>query len=263
MPIDLKFRLLRTTLRKNSKKIIEKVVTDYVQRENGKAKNLLGANICMFCGSSQELTREHVIPRWLFDGCPRKNFITNINGLSQTYNRTTIPACSSCNNDLLNSIEKYINTMLTTVDLEKTFFTVSEQQNIIRWLGVIEYKFQLLDIKRKFLKSKVKGFIPYLTDLPISMLRLNKDYTPSKVVSEIRRSLMRITIRNKDEHLNSLIIFKSSNKGFYFFHTMDDFIFLELPQHAMAFFYFFNRKFRTAKEGHKEAIKIIDQVCKR
>ena len=260
MNVDLNLRVLRTSLRKNSKIIIDKIINDYVQRVNGKAKTHFGPDICMFCASNLNLTREHVIPRWLFEGCPKKDFITNINGLRQNYNRTTITACSSCNNNILSQLEIYINTIFSIVDLNKSFFCISEVENIIRWLEIIEYKFQLLNIKRRFLTSKAGGFIPYLSDFPISMLRLDKDYTPAKVISEIRRSQKRIGIKDKTQHFNSLVVFRSRNKSFHFFHTMDDFIFLELPQHKKAFFYFFNKEFSSAKEAYMEAKKIIEKA---
>jgi hypothetical protein len=258
--IDQKLKLFRTTIRQNSKRIIDSIINDFVIRENGKAKSVNHFDICMFCGSSQKITKEHVIPRWLINGDTRRKFATNINGISQTYNKTTIPACSTCNTDLLNSIEKYVNRLFTKTDLKKSFFETQEIDNIIRWLEIIEYKFQVLNIRRKFITPKGNDFILYLADFPISMLRSNKDYSPSKVVFEIRQSLKRLSIKRKNQATNSLIVLKTSNHSFHFFHTMNEFIFIELPVHNIAIFYFFNKKFETAKEGYIEAMKTIEAV---
>lgn len=257
--IDFRSKSLRVIIRKNFKTIINHVVENNILRiSNKQNKNL--QEICMFCGSSKKITREHVIPRWTFEKCTKKYFTTNINGLNQTYNKTTIPACSICNNERLSILEDYINKIFTEIDLETTYFTYSELEYIIRWLEIVDYKFQILNARRHFLRSKETGYIPYLSDLPLSVLRPNVNYSPSKTVTEIRRSLKRLTVKNKYDNINSLMIFQTSNKGFYFFHTMDDFIFIELPKYKIALFYFYKRTFLTIHECKKEAMKIIDKV---
>ncbi|MBS7565311.1 hypothetical protein KHS38_12935 [Mucilaginibacter sp. Bleaf8] len=95
---------------------------------------------------------------------------------------------------------------------------------------------------------------------PLYMLLPNKDYSPFQVLSAIRRSLRRLSIAKKYQHLNSLVVFKTTNKGFHFFHTLDDFIFLELPQYPIALFYFFNEEFETVKAAHDKAMSVIKKV---
>lgn len=248
----------KSSIKGYSKRIIDRIINTYVLRENNKSKVIKEADICIFCSFDKNITKEHVIPRWLFDGCTKKDFITNINGIRQTYNKTTVPTCSTCNTDLLNELEKYITALFRTIDFQNNFFKNEEIVNIIRWLEIIEYKFQILNIKRTFLTSKENGFIPYLADFPISLLRSNKEYSPSKVVSEIRRAQRRITVKNKSQNLYSLVIFKTTNPGFHFFHTMDEFIFIELPKYKIALFYFFNKKFETPKDAYIQAMKIIE-----
>jgi hypothetical protein len=213
----------------------------------------------MFCGSTKDISREHVIPRWTFEGRTEKYFTTNINGLPQTYNKTTIPACTICNNERLNALERYIQNLFTEVDPERTYFNYSEIEFIIRWLEIIDYKFQILNTRRRFLRSREKGYIPYLSDIPLFVLRPNVDYNPGKAITELRRSLKRLTIKNKRDNINSLQVFKTTNKGFHFFHTMDDFIFIELPQYEIALFYFYKRTFPSINKSKKEASKIIDK----
>jgi hypothetical protein len=259
--VDLQLQLLRLLVKDNFAGIIDFIIDNHIKREDNEAVKSNGNEICMFCSSNQNLTKEHVIPRWAFDKSTQKYFITDVNGLSQTYNKTTIPACATCNSNLLNALEKYINQLFLRIDLELTFFTSEELGNIIRWLEIIDYKFQILNIKRKFVTSKEGGYIPYLADFPISMLRLNQNYAPRRVVSEIKRSLKRITVKNKTKSINSLVVFKTSNPDFHFFHTMDDFIFIEFPKHKIAVFYFYNKLFDDVKIAHDEAMEIINKVC--
>lgn len=258
MSFNNKLKLFRIAARQNSSVIIRHVIENNISRQT-KNKNK-DQSLCMFCASTNNLTKEHVVPSWTYEHSTDRVFITNINGLDQTYNKTTIPACSICNNDRLATIETYINELLTHIDPDVIYFSVDEQSNIIRWLEIIDYKFQILNARRVFKASKEKGFIPYLADFPLSILRDNIEYSPNKAIAEMRRSQKRITIKNKINNLNSLIVFKTSNKGFYFFHTMDNFIFIELPQHEIALFYFYKQKFPTIKAGHKAAMKIIDKA---
>lgn len=255
--MSIEFKSLRVILRNKSKTVIDHLIRTRFSRNfyNYRKEK---KELCMFCGTTKNMTKEHVVPRWVYEGCTKKVFTTNINGLDQTYNKTTIPVCSACNNGRLNSLEVYINSLFSEVD--PAHFSNSEMENIIRWLEIIDYKFQILNARRLFLASKEAGYIPYLADFPLSLLRPKVDYSPSKTITEIRRSQRRITIKNKSCNLDSLIVFKTSNKGLHFFHTMDEFIFIELPQYKLALFYFYKRTFPTNKKAQEEAKKIIDNV---
>ncbi|HKB44240.1 MAG TPA: hypothetical protein VKC90_07615 [Chitinophagaceae bacterium] len=253
----MQLQTLRTIVRKNSKTIINYIANYYIKRYDGKAYVGHIPRICMFCSSTINITREHVLPRWVFEKSTEKKFITNINELSQTYNKTTIPSCSACNSILLNDLEKHINQLLSNHNLPNTFFTSQEIENIVRWLEIIDYKFQIINATRKFLTSKKGGFIPYLTDFPISVLDPNFDYSPSRVITELRRSLKRITIKSKTQYINSLVVFKTSNSGLNFFHKMNNYVFLELPQKKVALFYFYQRTFERVENARDEALAII------
>ena len=259
MEKPLKSELLRTTLRNNSKVIVGNIIENYIQRNK---KVLSPVKICMFCGSTNEITKEHVLPRWLFEKDTKRFFVTDINGLEQTYNKTTIPACANCNSDILNTLEKHINHLLRNRNIKENAFSKEEIGNIIRWLELIDYKFQILDVIRKFKASKQGGYIHYLANFPISVLRANTNYSPTKVVAEIRRSQKRITSKRKELNLNSLISFKTYNQSFYFFHQMNDFIFIELPKQQIALFYFYVKKFKDKISAYEEAMAIIREVYK-
>ncbi|MFD2871983.1 hypothetical protein ACFS5N_05855 [Mucilaginibacter ximonensis] len=233
---------------------------NYIWRENDKAVTPSKDLICMFCGNGQLITKEHIIPRWIFAKDTKAFFTITLNGLDQTYNKATIPACQQCNSDLLNDLERLIQNLFTNRDVSANPFEWEEIQEIIRWLELIDYKFQIYNITRRFKVSKEAGKIDYLMDFPLYMLLPNKDYTPFQVLSAIRRSLKRLSVAGKYDHVNSLVVFKTTNKGFHFFHTIDEFIFLELPQYQIAVFYFFKKEFSTVKEAFDEAMSIIKKV---
>lgn len=257
MDIDIKIRTLRVKLRKNSKEIIKDVLERHLPRISSTAKSK--KEICAFCANKNNLTKEHVLPKWTFENCTEKFFVTGINGSEQTYNKTTIPVCAECNNNLLGSFESYIISVLSKTDLSKYFFTDDELHNIIRWLEITEYKFQLLEIRRKYIKSKSAAYIEYLRDIPISIMRQDIDYSPSKAIAQIRIAQRRVTEKSKVNNKNSLVVFKTTNKSFHFFHHLNDFIFLELPKYNIALFYFYSRKFENVEVAKDEAMKIINK----
>lgn len=260
MDIDIKLKNLRVKLRKNSKEIINDVLVKHIPRISSKDKSK--KEICVFCANQNNLTKEHVLPKWTFENCTNKFFVTDINGSQQTYNKTTIPVCADCNNNLLSNVEKYIISILNDINLSNSYFNNEQLQNIIRWLEIIEYKFQLLEIRRKFIKSKSSQYLEYLRDIPISIMRANIDYSPSKAISEIRLAQKRVTQKTKASNQNSLVVFKTKNENFYFFHHLNDFIFLELPKFGIALFYFYSRKFENVEDAKNEAMEIIKTVYK-
>lgn len=74
MNLENRLKLLRDKVRKKSPYIIDQLI-----RKNS------DKDLCIFCGSREDLTKEHVLPKWTFESQPDKHFITNINGLSQNY----------------------------------------------------------------------------------------------------------------------------------------------------------------------------------
>jgi len=108
----------------------------------------------MFCASLKKISKEHVLPRWTFEKSTEQFFTNDINGMSQKYNTTTIPACQDCNNNLLNNLEKYIQQLFKDTDLNETYFSDEEKENIIRWLEVIDYKFEIYNVIKRFNASK-------------------------------------------------------------------------------------------------------------
>lgn len=240
-------RDLRKNIRKNQTNIINKL------RENHNSK------LCIFCGEKNNLTKEHILPQWIYEKKVEKFFITNANGLSQTYNKSVLPCCSKCNNDILGYLESNIQSMFQNVDLNKNHFNYEELELIILWLEIISYKLQVMDIRRKFRKHKDSEFIPYLAELPIALLS-DLTLSPAKVFSNLRNSLKSLSIKSKSNKINSLLIFITKNDNFHFMHKTNVFVFLELPQLNIALFYFLNEEFENHKDANEKCMEILKDI---
>lgn len=253
MTVDDKFLDLRRIARKHGKYVMNKLFDDYVT-------GLITKKIvpsCILCGSEDNLTREHILPKWVFESNAKHFFTTDVNQLPQTYISATLPACRRCNSDLLNSIEQYIQKTLSQVDLQKRYYSSEEWENIIRWLEIIDFKFQVLDIVKKFVAHKKAGYIPALSDFSIAFMR---DMSVRSVTSKCRMALKRIATKNKSKRAGSLIVGRTIKKTFHYFHTSGQFIHLELPTYNKGFFYFYEKEFKDDRTTEKEAMKIIRSV---
>ena len=215
--------------------------------------------VCLFCYSETLITKEHVFPKWAFENRPEDNFVTKINGLSHNYIKTTIPACATCNNEILSNFEKRIIHLFQHHRLPTEFFEDDELEDIIRWLEILDYKFQVFSLTTTFRAHKKTGTIPFLSDYSISVLDPNVDYSPHKVMTNLRQSLKRISVKSKIWSIDSLVIFKSHNPGPHFFHKNNDYIFVELAHKKIAMFYFYKRYFTDVASARDAALAIIKE----
>lgn len=248
--MQLKKRLIkfRTQVRNNSKFIIDTILADH------------NANICVFCGGTENLTKEHVIPKWVYSNNPNSYFTTTTNDQDQTYNKTTIPACHECNSYILGYLEKVLVSKFDSININDDFFDDETLDLIILWLEIVEYKFHVLNMRRTFRKIKDKEFIPYLADFPISILLNNASLSPSKVFSNLRQALATVAKKSKFNRRNSLVVFSTVNPDHHFFHKTNEFIFVEIPKLDVAFFYFFKENFKSTKDSFKRATEIIEHA---
>lgn len=253
------FRNIRVNARNNQKEIISFLKENYLDRENGKAKAVPLNPICLFCSSDKNLTKEHILPKWVFERKPNKTFLTTINGLSHKYNQTTLSACSTCNNSLLSKIEKRVLKIFTQHNLPTEYFKLDELTDIIRWMQLLDYKFQAFSLITRFRAVAGQGSTAFLRDYPLSVLDPNVEYSPVKVLQNLRRSFKRIIVKSKIENLNSLVIFKTSNPDIHFFHKNNDFLFLELPRYNIAIIYFYELLFSNAISARNYALELIHQ----
>lgn len=254
------FKAYRDTIKQNRKQVVDYITETYISRENGRAKPVNGPGICIFCGAGKPATREHVLPQWAFEKDPRRWFSTTINGQKQSYDRSTVPCCQQCNNEVLNELEKGVNAILTGRDVKSDPFMDQEKEAIIAWLELIDYKFQVISITRRFVAHKDHGFNDYLSDFPISVLDPAFHYSPNKVLQVLRAGMRRMGVKSKAKRLTSLVVFKTHNTSFYFFNKMDDFIFLEMPHKGVALFYFYQQEFDSPEAAHGAAMEKIKAI---
>lgn len=253
MAIENKLLNLRIIARSQGKYVMNKLFDDYLTGLITKRV----VSSCILCGSEENLTKEHVLPRWVFQRNSNYTFKTDVNQLSQTYIGATLPFCMKCNNDILNGLEQYIQKSFSKVNLKTTFYSSDQWINIIRWLETIDFKFQVLDIITKFKAHKEAGYIPALADFSIAFMR---DMSIRSVTSKARSSLKRISTKNKSKMFNSLIVGTTKVKTFHYFHKSGEFIYLEIPTYNKCFFYFFQQEFKNGKDAEQEAMRIIKSV---
>lgn len=250
---------LRTAVRKNSRSVIDHLVSAFlIRKPTTKARAGLPP-VCLFCYTGSPLTKEHVFPKWAFENKPESNFVSKINGLSHKYGKTTLSACARCNNELLAPFEKKIVHIFQDYAVLQKFLEDDQLEDIIRWLEILDYKFQVFSLATKFRAHKKTGHIPFLSDYPISALDANVDYSPKQVVINLRQSLKRLAVKSKAGTIKSLVIFKSHNPNFHFFHKNNDYIFVELANKKLAMFYFYKQVFDDIISARDAALAIIKE----
>ena len=61
--LDKKLISLRKKIRQNSKKVIDTLINNHC------------AKICLICGTTENLTKEHVLPKWIFENNQENNLL--------------------------------------------------------------------------------------------------------------------------------------------------------------------------------------------
>ena len=247
MSIQLKLIQFRKKIRKNKKKVIDTIIANH------------SVDICIICGSPEPLTREHVIPQWVYNRCTKRTFNTTTNGAYQTYNKTTLPACKDCNSNLLGYLERHLKHEFEKIDVSKQEFSQETLELIVLWLETLEYKFQVLDLRRNLNKIKGAEYIPFIGKMPIAMFQGPMDTSPSKVFSNLRSALQVLSVKSKVNRLNSLCVIHTTNKDFHFFHSTNNFIFIELAEFGVAFFYFYKQEFDSYNVAAESAMRIVQE----
>jgi hypothetical protein len=251
-------KIIRVNARCNKSAITAHLEYYYLNRQNSKSITRPFKRICLFCAATNNLTAEHILPRWVFGRDSNRFFRTTINGLSHKYNQTTIPACARCNNDLLSNVEKNVLQLFLSHQQHSNSFDHNGKADIIRWLELLDYKFQAFSLITKFRALKGKRDFDFLSDYPLSVLDPNIEYSPTRVLRNLREALNRITIKSKELQYNSLVTFKTKNSDMHFFHKNNDFIFIELPKYKVALLYFCKRSFISEFEAKDSAMEVIN-----
>lgn len=251
--INSLFIPIRVNLRKHGSEIAEDVFYRFHP-----ATFSVGSEICVFCKTQKNLTKEHVLPKWLFQNKTNIGFEIKTNQQSISYLKSVVPACNNCNNSILAEVEKKIILILENLEKNKYYYN-NDLENIIRWLEIIEYKLQVFSNRLKYIKYANEPFSDFGT-LPISWMNHFWEMNPFKALSNLKFIQRNISIKNKSSNLNSLIIFKTKEPHFEFFHQASEYIFISFPMYNNAIFYFFRKKFKNAKEAQCEAIEIMKKV---
>lgn len=160
MPIDQSLKTLRVKIRKNHRVIIDGLIEDYlVYRQNREGLKI--TNRCSFCGSTENLTREHILPKWLFENIQNRFYVNGVNGQKRPYIEATVPACRTCNSELLNEIERHIKSIFENKTIGTSSYTDEDYLNILRWLEIIHYKLAVTDLIQRFIKHKDGQMVEY------------------------------------------------------------------------------------------------------
>jgi hypothetical protein len=252
--LDSKFKSLRVNLRKQGL-----VISEDVFKRHHPATINIDDEICVFCNSTSKITKEHVIPKWLFEKNTESTFISSVNRQTQLYNKAVIPTCSECNNSLLAAIEKYLIKVVQGLDAHEVISN-DNLSNIIRWLEIIDYKLQVYDCRRKYIKYGDSEYDYHLGSLPAAMIRHFMDFNPFKARDYLRRAQHRLTVKAKTERINSIVVFDTTESHFNFFSQPDEYIFVSFPKFNCAIFYFLTKKFDNNNDASDEALYIMEKV---
>lgn len=110
------------------------------------------SNRCFLCGSTEEITEEHVFPQWLLNRANIRNkFVTLKNGTKYKYGSVKVPCCRQCNNEDLSNIENQISLWVNTLNFEK----LRSNPNIVFiWLYKLMYG---LNYKEMHIKEDIRN----------------------------------------------------------------------------------------------------------
>ena len=139
------------------------------------------------------------------------------------------------------------------------FFNHEETGDIVRWLEILDYKYQAYSLMTKFYTLKGNRPIEFLSDYSLSVLDPIIDYSPSHAVKNIGEALHRITVKSKQKNFRSLVTFKTKNPDFYFFHKNNDFLFLDLPAYNLALFHFYKQFFTESILAKEAAMEVLSR----
>ena len=252
--INQDFKYLRVNFRKQGQIIAEDV---FRRIHPATPKNI--KEICVFCGSTSGLTREHVLPQWLFENNTDISMISRVNRQTQTYHKAVVPTCSICNNIALSNIEECIIKTLKKIE-SKENYTHDDLCNIIRWLEIMDYKLQVYECRRKYIKYGNSEYNRDWGEFSVATLRHFFEMNPFKAYNLLRQTQNRITIKRKYERIESLLMFEPKTSGFNFFNLANEYIFISFPMFKIAIFYFLRKSHNDNREALNEAYEIMTKV---
>lgn len=183
---------------------------------------------CIICGTDKNITKEHLLPKWVFENDVKKSFFISPEDTLYSYRLSYLPCCKTCNSSVLGNFEHHIREILKK---ENKNFTISEKEDIIFWIKYLDFKFKIFGVEKachRNTKSKSniglwdkprnnpKNFFYDLFDLPATT--------------------------------NSLIVSEPKQKNFDFFYWKDHYFSITLPQCNVSIIYFFTNKIENIEE---------------
>lgn len=187
-----------------------------------------GKECCIICGTNKNITKEHLLPKWVFENDVKKSFFISPEDTLYSYRLSYLPCCKACNSSVLGNFEHHIREILKR---ENKNFTISEKEDIIFWIKYLDFKFKIFGVEKachRNTKSKSniglwdkpknnpKNFFYDLFDLPATT--------------------------------NSLIISEPKQKNFDFFYWKDHYFSITLPKCNVSIIYFFTNKIENIEE---------------
>ena len=187
-----------------------------------------GKECCIICGTDKNITKEHLLPKWVFENDVKKSFFISPEDTLYSYRLSYLPCCKTCNSSVIGNFEHHIREILKR---ENKNFTISEKEDIIFWIKYLDFKFKIFGVEKachRNTKSKSniglwdkpknnpKNFFYDLFDLPATT--------------------------------NSLIISEPKQKNFDFFYWKDHYFSITLPQCNVSIIYFFTNKIENIEE---------------
>lgn len=187
-----------------------------------------GKECCIICGTDKNITKEHLLPKWVFENDVKKSFFISPEDTLYSYRLSYLPCCKTCNSSVLGNFEHHIREILKR---ENKNFTISEKEDVIFWIKYLDFKFKIFGVEKachRNTKSKSniglwnkpknnpKNFFYDLFDLPATT--------------------------------NSLIISEPKQKNFDFFYWKDHYFSITLPQCNVSIIYFFTNKIENIEE---------------
>lgn len=199
------------------------------------------------------------IAKWLIESELHNTMKSSVNMQMATYNKAVVPACSICNNSILAYIENHIIKVIETID---TLNSSGDEDlcNIIRWMEVIDYKLQVLDCRRKYIKYGNWEYDRLWGIFPVAMMRHFSEMNPWIAYDWLRNSQWRITVKAKIVGINSLVILKTRVRHFDFFTQPNEYIYISFPMYNVSLFYFIKKRYDDYENAAAEALRIIKQV---
>ena len=187
-----------------------------------------GKECCIICGTNKNITKEHLLPKWVFENDVKKSFFISPEDTLYSYRLSYLPCCKTCNSSVLGNFEHHIREILKK---ENKNFTISEKEDIIFWIKYLDFKFKIFGVEKACHrntqsksniglwdkpKNNPKNFFYDLFDLPATT--------------------------------NSLIISEPKQKNFDFFYWKDHYFSITLPQCNVSIIYFFTNKIENIEE---------------